>query len=329
MRPELIDWQTGIPFLDRLVLPSYFTMLALAFAVGFILTRRHARTTGQNVERMTDLAVYVVIFSIIGARMAHVLFDGMLTDYVHVCLAPHQVSAVGLEHVTCISDDQCRVGTLQYVCDLASGHCHPGRDCLAAFRAWQGGLTYYGGLILAFAFAYAYVKRHRLKWGPIMDLYGFLLPLGLTFGRMGCFLNGCCFGRPTNVSWAARFPAGSLASWEQFGHGQLESRNLASLPAHPTQIYSALANLAIFFIVYLLVRPNKRYHGQMLVVFLSLYAVARFLIEFLRADQRGGMGPLSTSQIISLGMLVLAGLIHYFMGRYHVSEAGRLPSAGA
>jgi phosphatidylglycerol:prolipoprotein diacylglycerol transferase len=315
MKPQLIDWQCPIPGIGRIVLPSYFILLALAFIIGTLLARREARRCGLDAEKMTDLAIYIVIFAMIGSRLAHVLFDGMLGDYVHLCLHPENVPALGLEKRICFSDADCRLGNAQYVCSLATNGCHPPRDCLAAFRAWQGGLTYYGGFLLAFLFAYVYVRRHRIAWGPVLDIYGFLLPLGLTFGRIGCYLNGCCFGKRTDLPWAASFPPGSPASWQQYEANLLASRNLPSLPVHPTELYHALVNLAVFFFVYLWIRPKKRFHGQVMVAFLGLYAVGRFAVEFLRADKRGGWGSLSTSQLISIGVAVLAAGMYASLSR--------------
>jgi len=310
MRPQLIDWESGIPYIGRVVIPSYFFLLALAFGLSLYLSRREARTTDLNVVKITDMWVYLVIFAMIGSRLAHVLFDGMLGDYILLCTNPQALPAVGLENRSCISDSQCRLGDISYLCSLTHSKCHPPRDCLAPFRGWQGGLTYYGGFLAAMLFGYVFVKRHRLQWGKVLDIYGFLLPLGLTFGRIGCYLNGCCFGKTTDVSWAAVFPSGSLASWQQYREGMLTTANLPSLPVHPTQLYQAFTNLTIFFIVYLFVRPRKKFHGQVMIAFLGLYSLGRVFFEFFRADMRGSWLFLSTSQIISL-LVVLVALYFY------------------
>lgn len=325
MRPHLLDFESGIPGLGRVVLPSYFFMLGVAFAVGFVLVRRESRRVGLDPERMTDLAVYIVIFSLIGSRAAHVLFDGLAGDYLRLCLSPELLPAEGLPDRTCVTDADCKIGTLSYVCSMATARCHPPRDCLAVFRGWQGGLTYYGGFLLAFLFAYVFVRRHRIRWGHVLDLFGFLIPLGLIFGRIGCYLNGCCFGALTDLPWGASFPEGSPASWQHFEAGLLPARNLPSLPVHPTQLYSALINLGIFLYVYLWVRTRKSFNGQVLVAFLGLYSLGRFVVEFLRADQRGGLGGLSTSQIISLMVALLAWVLYRRLkgGAVHVSEDNR------
>jgi phosphatidylglycerol---prolipoprotein diacylglyceryl transferase len=144
---------------------------------------------------------------------------------------------------------------------------------------------------------------------------GFAIPLGLGFGRMGCLMAGCCFGTTCDLPWAVAFPWRSAASEEQFRDHLLASPRLWSLPVHPTQIYEAAASLAIAAVCLLWVHGRKRYDGQVFVAFLSLYAVARFLLETLRRDDRGGVLGLSTSQLLGLVMLGAAAVIHMTRGR--------------
>jgi phosphatidylglycerol---prolipoprotein diacylglyceryl transferase len=139
---------------------------------------------------------------------------------------------------------------------------------------------------------------------------GFAIPIGLAFGRMGCLLAGCCFGAVTPLPWGLSFPPRSPASEEQAKAHVLESVRMWSQPVHPTQIYEAAASLGIAAFCLFWVLPRKRYDGQVFAVSLALYAVARFLVEILRRDARGGAGGLSTSQLIGLGLLVAAALIH-------------------
>ena len=97
-----------------------------------------------------------------------------------------------------------------------------------------------------------------------------------------------------------RFPPGSDASWAQAAAGLLPSAKHASHAVHPTQLLSAGLNLAIFALLYGVLRRRQRFDGQLMAGFLILYSVARFGVEFLRADPRGSLGPLSTSQLLSL-----------------------------
>jgi len=83
------------------------------------------------------------------------------------------------------------------------------------FAVWQGGLEFYGGVIFAIPVIIFYSRRHKLPIRPCLDIVAIALMLGLSFGRMGCFLNGCCFGKPTELPWAVRFPYDSFAYFSQ------------------------------------------------------------------------------------------------------------------
>lgn len=139
---------------------------------------------------------------------------------------------------------------------------------------------------------------------------GMMVPIGLGYGRLGCLLAGCCFGKTSDSPLALVFPPGSPASDWQAREGLLHSHLQASLPVHPTQLYEAGGAFALSALAIFVVHPNKRYDGQVFAVFLAGYAVLRFGIEFLRSDDRGGLGFLSTSQWIALGMLAFALVLH-------------------
>jgi phosphatidylglycerol:prolipoprotein diacylglycerol transferase len=188
-------------------------------------------------------------------------------------------------------------------------------DCFAWAKFWAGGLTYYGGLLGAVLAAWFLLKRDRFPFWKAADMAGFAIPLGLTFGRMGCLMAGCCFGSTCDLPWAMSFPWKSAASEAQYKAHLIPTARMWSLPVHPTQVYEAAASLAIAAFCLVWVHPRKRYDGQVFVVFLALYAVARFLIEYLRRDDRGGVLGLSTSQLIGVGLLVAAGALHARLGR--------------
>jgi phosphatidylglycerol:prolipoprotein diacylglycerol transferase len=126
---------------------------------------------------------------------------------------------------------------------------------------------------------------------------------------------GCCFGSTCDLPWAVSFPGWSPASEQQFKAHLLPSLRMWSLPVHPTQIYESAACLAISAACLLWVHPRKRYDGQVFAAFLVLYAVARFLVEFLRRDDRGGLLGLSTSQLLGVVMLAAAAAVHVVRGR--------------
>ncbi len=144
---------------------------------------------------------------------------------------------------------------------------------------WQGGLIYSGGLILGTLCAILFLKVRRLNIWKVVDICAPSLAIGQAIGRIGCFLNGCCFGKP--VSWGIKFPPGSMASYEQFSQGLIKSVNEYSLPVHPTQLYSSL-NALIIFLILIMVRKRKRFNGELFWLYLFLYAITRFGIQFLR-----------------------------------------------
>ena len=168
---------------------------------------------------------------------------------------------------------------------------------MSVIRVDQGGLMFYGGFILSFVvfFAWCFFKReHPLR---LADLLSTVMPLGHAFGRVGCFFYGCCYGRDSDAWCAVTFPAGS-PSWYEHG------RRMVSVL--PTQLFEAAALLALFVALMALGRRGARERpGLVTGAYLIGYAVIRFGIEYLRGDPRAAVGPLSISQAISVGMVVV------------------------
>ncbi len=294
MRPELYR------LLD-VSFPSYFVLLLTGFLFATVLATTWARRIGKNPDVMVDLGLAALLMGVVGARILHVIADGYFWDYVHLCIDPSKVDWA-------ISQRECLSPRYDGVWDAAKGVCHPKEaDCFAWAKFWAGGLTYYGGFLGAMAASVYLLRRDRFPFWKAADMAGFAIPLGLTFGRIGCLLGGCCFGAPTDSFLGLSFPKGSPASEAQFKAKELVSRQMESLPVHPTQIYESAASLAIAAFCLFYVHPRKRYDGQVFVVFLIAYAIARALLEILRRDDRGGLFGLSTSQLIGL-VLVAAGL---------------------
>ncbi len=289
--------------------PSYFVFLLSGFLFATAVGTLWARRIGQNGDVIVDLGLAMLLSGIAGARILHVLADGYFWDYVHLCTAP---SAVDWP----LSRGECVSAAYDGVWDAARNVCHPGHaDCFAWAKFWAGGLTYYGGLIGASAAAWFLLARDRFPFWKAADMAGFAVPLGLAFGRMGCLMAGCCFGETCALPWAISFPSRSAASEEQFKDHLIASARMWSLPVHPTQIYESAASLAIAAVCLLWLHPRKRYDGQVFAAFLALYAVARFFVEFLRRDDRGGLLGLSTSQLIGVALLAFAASVHVWRGR--------------
>jgi phosphatidylglycerol:prolipoprotein diacylglycerol transferase len=303
VKPLLLD--LTLPVIGRVTFPAYFTLLAFGFACAILLTWRDAKRLDINADRIIDLNLYMIIFGIIGSRLLHVIADGYFWDYVNICFAPETVKAVGNVPASCTADAQCGP---YFLCNTAAGHCHPPRDCLLALKVWRGGLTYYGGFIGAVAFAVIYLRRHRLPFWRIFDMAGYAIPFGLFWGRMGCFLNGCCFGTVTRSALGVVFLRGGPAWRRQKELGLVDASAAAPLPVHPTQLYSALLNLGIYAACYFWIRPRKQFDGQVFWWFVILKAVTRGVVEIFRDDDRGAILWFSTSQFISLLLLVVAAV---------------------
>ena len=302
MRPELYR------LLD-VGFPSYFVLLLTGFLFATVLATTWARRIGKNPDVMVDLGLAALLMGVIGARLLHVIADGYFWDYVHLCTDPSKVDWP-------ISQRECLSARYDGVWDAAKGVCHPKEaDCFAWAKFWAGGLTYYGGFLGAVGASVFLLRRDRFPFWKAADMAGFAIPLGLTFGRMGCLLGGCCFGAPTDSFLGLSFPKGSPASEAQFKAKELVSRHLESLPVHPTQIYEAVVSLAIAAFCLFYVHPRKRYDGQVFVVFLIAYAIVRALLEILRRDDRGGLLGLSTSQLIGLGLIAAGIALHRWLGR--------------
>ena len=226
----------------------YGVMMALAFLAGMTHWTWLARRTGRHADTAGDLAFWLMVGGILGARLAYVVSN---FDYYRA--APQEI-----------------------------------------IRVDQGGLIFYGGLIggaIAF-FAFAAWKRV-----PVLDLGDFTLtalPLGHAFGRVGCFLNNCCGGCPV-------------------AHPSLLT---GGLDHYPVALYEAGCNLALYAFLtwYFLNRRGTRF-GSVAALYLMLYPVVRFTLEFLRGDERMSVGGLHVAQEISLALLAAGLVLWWVAGR--------------
>jgi len=306
VRPVLFDFETDAPLLGSLNLPSYVTFLALSFAVGMWMTWRAAPAAGMDRERVLDLDLAMVVWGIVGARILHVVAEGHFMEYVNLCVDPARIAATQAKVASCAASSECG---FDYLCDAATGRCHPPRDCLAVLKIWQGGLAFYGGFIVASVFGLRYARKHGLGMGRMADLAAPWIAFGLAVTRMGCFLNGCCYGKVAGHAFCVRFPFASAPRRAQLA-SQIISGNQPALPIHPTQLYLAALNLAMFFALYYLARPRKRFHGEVFLWLLLMKGVARSFVEIWRDDERGVLwGWLSTSQILSIPLVAAAALL--------------------
>jgi phosphatidylglycerol:prolipoprotein diacylglycerol transferase len=192
------------------------------------------------------------------------------------------------------------------------------------------GLVFYGGLIGGVGTGWLIVLRNKWNVAEVADLLAPTLALGEFFGRIGCLLNGCCFGKVCHTWLGVTFPRveynGELIGSDPFYHhwaqGLIAPDAVCSLPIYPTQAFSSLAALATFLFLVYYVSPRARFKGQMALTYLLLYSTFRFIIEIFRDDPRGFWLPgLSTSQGISLAVVAFAGVMWVVLRRREVRES--------
>lgn len=203
---------------------------------------------------------------------------------------------------------------LLYLIDAPYYFEHP-KEMLLSLRSAG---VFYGGLGLALLAGLLYVRRHRLPLGTVADIAAPALALGQAIGRLGCLFAGCCYGSACTLPWAVTFH-------DQRAH-DLTGVTLDA-PLHPTQVYHALADLLILFVTLRLMR-RRRFPGQVFWTYLLSYAILRGLVEIWRGDVARGVyfgGQLSTSQIISIPIAILATAMLVILGR----RAASAPAAAA
>ncbi len=160
------------------------------------------------------------------------------------------------------------------------------------FRVWEGGLVFYGAFLAAVVVVVVYARLKKIELGAFLDAFVPSVAIGHLFVRIGCFMNGCCYGKP--ASWGIVFP------------------NLNDgVPRHPTQFYEAAYGLALFGALLLWEKRAQRVKGELVCLYAGGYGLFRFFLEFARGDYRGGsfLG-MSPSQVIGLTAL-LVGIVGF------------------
>lgn len=275
----------------------YGVLMALGFLAGAHVASRLGERWGLEPQRVMDVAFWALLGGLIGARVVYEVVNWR--DLVDSCFAPQRVG-------------------------LSEPH------CFEVFKIWKGGLVWYGGLMGAIPLTAVLLKRWRMPVLPTIDAIIAGVALGHGIGRLGCFTAGCCFGYPTDAPQAFAFPNGS-SPFNQHTSAFADAMAKAggwSLPIHPTQFYEAGGEALIFLLLMLMVR-YKRFHGQVLMAYLGLYAILRAITETFRGDHERGylwswprtvvingvelvdQTGVSTSQLISalFGVIVITWLV--------------------
>jgi phosphatidylglycerol:prolipoprotein diacylglycerol transferase len=168
-------------------------------------------------------------------------------------------------------------------------------------KIWQGGIVFYGCIIGGLIGSIIYWIRHPFPFRAMADAVAPALALGSALGRVGCFLNGCCYGTPTSSPLAIGFPAGSPPWVRHIEQGLISPLAAHSLAVHPTQLYSALDALLLLALLTWFY-PRRRRDGEVMALLMVTYPLLRFANECLRGDEGAIVAGLSAAQAISVGL---------------------------
>ncbi|MBK9708011.1 MAG: prolipoprotein diacylglyceryl transferase [Acidobacteria bacterium] len=275
MFPELFK----IPYIN-FTFNTYGFLLALAFITGLYVMGRLAASDGQDKQKVYDLGLWVLAASLIGSKLLMIVteWDSFYRDN------PRQIFSLDF---------------------------------------FRSGGVFYGGFLGAVIASVIVMKIYKLPWWRTADAFAPGIAIGQAIGRLGCFSAGCCWGKPTSAWCGVHFSEKGheitgvptmvrhLADpIQQNVWAERLGGLLAPIKLHPTQIYEAAATLLIFVIL-LFVYRKRQFHGQVIIVYAILYAIARFIIEYWRDDPRGEFFDLSTSQFIAV-VLFIGAMIAYF-----------------
>jgi len=256
-------------------LRSYGVLLALSFFLGILLASRRLTKMGGDGAKMIDLAVVIIITSIVGSRLFYVAFHwdefaGRLTDIVNPFNNPEGIGIAGL------SMD--------------------------------------GGVFLAVLCGLLYLRLTRQPVLLTLDALAPSFGLGIFLTRIGCFLNGCCFGRPCATGLGIVFPPESLAGWQYPGR-----------PLHPAQLYNAAGGMIMLGLLLWLER-YRTFRGFTFLLAVMLYGILRLLVDFYRHFEENviifhlGEFGLTANQVIS-GLAMLTALVLFVL--FHIRSRPR------
>lgn len=355
MHPKLIE----LPFL-HLPIYSYGFMVMLGFLTAIYITSRRAGRDNLSGELIFDIGLIAMISGIVGARILHIIYFTENFDFAIFNLADGGMNVwagiVGFFIPFAMHYRANRkkekpaspfvFGTffkliiLSFVAAIVLARfayllIHRTEYNWNVFYVWHGGLVFYGGVILAVFSIIYYLRKNQISVLKIGDLLMPGILLGLAFGRIGCFLNGCCYGQVVQgLPWSVCFPMiknaqgeiiGSPAFIDHAHQGLIPDGALMSLPVHPAQLYESLVGVALFVILSLIWARKKRFdekgnpqepkHGFIVAYAGMLYAIGRFSIELLRGDNKSFISNISYSQWVSIGLFVVSALLFFWLKR--------------
>ena len=205
-------------------------MLALSFLAGVWYISRIAARDGKSTEQFLTIAYILIIGGVVGARLSYIVL-----------------------HL-----------------DEFAGNWGSTFNPFASGSYGIAGLNLYGGVVLAALGAVLYCRLRKIPILNTLDYFAPTVGIGLGLTRIGCFLNGCCFGTPTDLPWGVMFPSGSIPSYV-----------FPNQHIHPSQLYSSLYGVGLFLLLHFIMK-RKQFAGQILALLFMIEAVFRFGIEYVR-----------------------------------------------
>jgi phosphatidylglycerol:prolipoprotein diacylglycerol transferase len=171
-------------------------------------------------------------------------------------------------------------------------------------KLWNGGLVFSGGLIAALLVMVWYARQIGRSLWQIGDLWAPAAAIGQAIGRIGCFMAGCCYGKPTDMPWGVVFT----------DTRSLIPQDMLNIRLHPTQLYSSLSGF-IIFIILMILSVKKRFEGQVLLWYLILHSTGRLLVERFRSDDRGLVfgGTWTATQFLTVIILIVSVIMLFIL----------------
>ena len=284
MFPELFK----LPY-TNFTFNTYGLLLAISFIVGLFVMAKLAERDGLDRQKVYDLGLWVLAASLVGSKLLLVFTEWDSNS----------------------GDNWRRLFSFDFL--LSAG-------------------VFYGGFLASVIASVIVMRRYKLPWWRTADAFAPGIAIGQAIGRLGCFSAGCCWGKPTTAWCGVHFSekgreytqvptvVAHLADpIQQNVWSERLGGLLAPVKLHPTQLYESAVMIVVFLVLLVMFR-RRRFHGQVILAYAILYAVARFVIEFWRDDPRGEVGWLSTSQFIAVVLFI--GAILAFIHRLRNADRG-------
>ena len=248
------------PFLGQILgttIRSYGVLTTIGIALGLFLVMRSTFKQTVDKRALVDVVLVTLIAGLVGAKLLSILIA--IPEYVEQPWT--WVELFGSE-----------------------------RRFPRFLVVWEGGLVYYGAVVCGGLAAWIVARRRELSFGNLADAVTPALALGHAWGRMGCFLAGCCFGKATDSPLGVSFGAASIVYEAHSDADLLIPPFDTTYPVHPVQMYEAGAELMLVALL-LWVANRRKFSGQVALTYLSCYAAIRFVLEIYRGDSvRGFLG---------------------------------------